>query len=114
MQARTLTYWDFVYQVDGQRHFSDEVRKVLNWLQREKSAFLRDLQQSGGTVCLDVNILGSVNIGDELHPRDLLQMAELGITLGIEVFPKMNSMPWPASGCPWRIDPDDVQGQSVN
>jgi len=38
-------------------------------------------------VSLIVNLPGDVNMGDDLEPETLLLMSDLGIRLGIEVFP---------------------------
>ena len=50
--------------------------------------FLKQWTAEGGRVSLTVNLPGDVNMGDNLEPDTLRLMSELGIELGVEVFPK--------------------------
>lgn len=98
LNVRKTTYWCLSNQVEGERLFFREFVRVINWLITRKT-FLDELQATGGDVAVNIGLLGSHNIGSSLGPDHIRAAADLGITLGIEVFPKMNPrtprlVPW--------------------
>lgn len=82
------TKWSRVSDTTGKRFFFAEVNEVLKWIQT-KGAFSKELKASGGSLCVIVELPGSVNLGDVLEPEAMQLAVSLGISLGIEVFPKM-------------------------
>lgn len=51
------------------------------------TAFLHDISASGGQSEIYIQLPGSINIGDSLHPNTLRLLADLDILLSVEVFP---------------------------
>ncbi len=97
-RKRKNTYWCVWHYVEGHRNFFKEFKAVCEWLCQRKS-FLEDLEATGGDVEVDIGLRGSANIGATLDPVHLRSAADLGIRLGIEVFPQMNrerkkKVPW--------------------
>lgn len=86
--GRTETMWSRVSNTAGQRLFFNEVNEVLKWIQA-KGAFSKELKASGGSLCVIVELPGSVNLGDVLEPEAMQLALALGVSLGIEVFPNM-------------------------
>lgn len=98
VKLRAISYWCFSRQRDGERRFFKEFIAICDWLTTKKS-FLDEVLASGGTVTVDIALRGTDNIGSELNFEYLRRAGELGISLGIEVFPKMNTeknklVPW--------------------
>lgn len=75
-------------RIEGQRHFSVEVFRLLEWLE-SKHQFVSELVDSGGTVSVNIQLGGARNIGDTLPPALLRRVAALNVSLGIEVFPSL-------------------------
>lgn len=68
--------------------FSDAV-KLIDRLEPHK-ALLVEIEQSGGSVCLIVDLPGDTNIGDVFPWREMARLVAMRIDLGIEVFPEFN------------------------
>ena len=79
--------WSHVTRTEGRRHFFAGLRDLVRHLQ-PRHRFLKQWTAEGGRVSLTVNLPGDVNMGDNLEPDTLRLMSELGIELGVEVFPK--------------------------
>lgn len=79
--------WSCWERVERHRRFFDDVVKILDIPERHAS-FLAEINETGGQTELIVDLPGDVNIGDTLPSREMRRMAELGIKLGIEVFPQ--------------------------
>jgi hypothetical protein len=88
-RKRQNTYWLVSSYVENQRAFFEEFRRACKWLAQHQT-LLDEIDQTGGSVTLDINLFGGANIGDTLKHEDLVMAAELGVHLGIEMFPKMN------------------------
>jgi hypothetical protein len=86
--GRTETMWCTVSRTEGNRLFFQEVREVIDWL-LERRDWVSGLRASAGTVQVIVQLPGAVNIGDSIDAETMLRASELGISIGIEVFPRL-------------------------
>jgi len=86
--VRKETMWRHVIRKKGRRNFFGGLREFVTRLRRKRD-FLAQLTSGGGRVTLIVNLPGDVNMGDVLEPQTLRLLSELGMELGVEVFPKM-------------------------
>lgn len=84
----TASFWSRVSSTHGDRYFFSEVEEVIDWL-AGKGSFVHDIRQGGGEVQVIVQLPGDVNMGDTLPPDVLARAGNLGVSLGIEVFPHM-------------------------
>ena len=84
---RTETMWSHVTRTEGRRHFFAGLRDLVRHLQ-PRHRFLKQWTAEGGRVSLIVHLPGDINMGDDLEPETLQLMSELGIGLGVEVFPR--------------------------
>ena len=50
-------------------------------------AYIRTLVDSGGSVLLIADLAGRTNMGDVMNWKELGRLAEMRISLGVEVFP---------------------------
>ena len=87
LRLRDKTYWCVSNQVEGKRRFVREFKQILKWLSTKKP-FLEEVRTAGGRIAVDIGLRGSANMGDVIEPDDLRLASELGISLGIEVFPR--------------------------
>lgn len=78
--------WSWWIDVENKRYFSDAVTDVLETLDRGKEC-IRRVVSTGGAAVLIVELQGGRNIGDVIGLKQLAQLADIGIQLGIEVFP---------------------------
>lgn len=85
---RSDTMWRHVTERRGRRRFFVGLREFLSRLQ-PKHDFLAGLTSQGGRMTLIVSLPGNVNMGDVLEPQSLQLMSQLGLELGVEVFPRM-------------------------
>lgn len=91
--SRLLGLWD-----DSYWGASDEVTKktfsemVEHYIGRLMAASerIKELTSTGGWVMLDVNIHGKFHFGFVLTSQHLSQLAEVGATVGVEIFPLVN------------------------
>jgi hypothetical protein len=81
--------WSHSFRVERNRFFFSEAVKLIDRLEPHK-ALLVEIQNSGGSICLIVDLLGDTNIGDVFSWRDMARLGALRIDLGIEVFPDFN------------------------
>src|SRR5260370_18948756 len=88
-RKRQATYWCVSYTVEGDRNFVQDFKQICAWLSTKK-LFLEELQASEGRIAIDIGLRGSTNIGWSFEVADLRLAADLGISLGIEVFANMN------------------------
>jgi hypothetical protein len=80
------TSWGHWVQVRGRKDFFDEIVKLVSVLENHQD-FLGEFLESGGTVTIDIQLPGDINIGDTISSHDLVRLPHLGINLSIEVFP---------------------------
>jgi hypothetical protein len=81
--------WSHSFRLEGNRRFFSDVVNLINKLEPHKT-FLVELANSGGSICLIVDLPGDTNIGDVLSWREMARLSALQIDLGIEVFPEFN------------------------
>ena len=81
--ASTWSYWE---DFRDSRAFSNGVRSMLDALAPASDSINR-LVDGGGEAMLILEFQGHRNIGDAIDRCDLVRMAELGLELGIEVYP---------------------------
>ncbi len=79
-------YWNGGFAFTQERGFAVDVMRAVSLLQKEE-VNIDDLIVSGGDVVLTINFQGIINNGDEINNDTLRKISELGIKLGIEVFP---------------------------
>jgi hypothetical protein len=81
--------WSHSFRVEGNRPFFSDVVELINKLEPHK-AFLVEIQNSGGSTSMVLDLPGDVNIGDVLPWREMARLCALRIDLSIEVFPEFN------------------------
>ncbi|MEW6642141.1 MAG: hypothetical protein AB1586_16670 [Pseudomonadota bacterium] len=81
--------WGWAKRVQGRRAFLDDVSDLALQLQKSQH-FIASLIAGGGNVTMIVDLPGDVNIGSVLSSVGLKRLADLGIDLGIEVFPELS------------------------
>ncbi|MBA3518097.1 MAG: DUF4279 domain-containing protein [Rhizobiales bacterium] len=69
----------------GHQHFAQEITNLIDRLEPHR-AFLKSIQQTGGTSTLIVKFLGDGYFGDDVPIDALARMANLGLALGIECY----------------------------
>jgi hypothetical protein len=79
--------WSCWEQTERHRHFFDSVKKMLDLLEPH-AKFLSEIVESNGAISLILHLPGDVNIGDSISPHELGRLSSLGISLGLEVFPR--------------------------
>ena len=80
--------WRHVVRKQGQRRFFAGLPQLLTRL-LPKREFLARIVSEGGSAMVIVNLPGDVNMGDVVKPETLRLLADLGLELGLEVFPAM-------------------------
>ncbi len=78
------SYWVCRLEFEPRTGFLGELRRAVDLLSRCE-AELRDLAATGGRIELYVQLTGWINNGDSIGPPLLRAMADLGVTLSIEV-----------------------------
>ena len=87
--VRSASYWIESGAVDGVRDFFGEVEEELAALTAH-ARFLEEIVDTGGSVCLQFDLPGDVNIGSVLPHSMIKQLALLPVDVSVEVFPRMN------------------------
>ena len=82
----SLSRWQYSETFRHSRAFSLGVRKVTDALM-PAAARLQEVFATGGSAQLILDLKGHRNIGDVIDAADLGRLAQLGVSLGIEVFP---------------------------
>jgi hypothetical protein len=98
---RKQSYWVFGVQNKG-KDFSTEIHKIIGLLTQHRD-FVGKITTEGGAVEIYLGFVGSKNVGSTPKPVTPAQLGDLGITLSIEVYPKMNHqerMPAPWDNSP--------------
>jgi Domain of unknown function (DUF4279) len=85
---RKHTSWSHVFRITGNRPFFEEVEHILLGLKTHKEFFAKILGE-GGFAEIYLQLPGQVNQGSSAKPSLLQSIADLGLHLGIEVFPEM-------------------------
>lgn len=86
--TRPDTRWRYCAPPHARRDFFAPLGRILDHLAPHRT-FLRQLMLEGGLVEVAVNLSGERNIGDVITPEDIRKLADLGIALGVEVFPEL-------------------------
>jgi hypothetical protein len=81
--------WSHSFRVEGHRRFFSEVLKMIDRLEPHKT-LLHEIADSGGFMCLIVDLPGDVNLGSNFRWREMARLSDLHIDLGVEVFPDYN------------------------
>ncbi len=84
---RSGTYWNYSEEIRDKRDFSLALMEFFARAFESRSGFVGELVDSGGEILLLVYLHGSTNIGAVIKPADLARLAQLRVSLGIEVFP---------------------------
>lgn len=79
--------WGYSQIVHDTRAFSLSVRATIDAL-APAAEVLQKLYATGGRAQLILDFDGDKNIGDAIPASDLSRLAQLGVSLGIEVFPR--------------------------
>jgi hypothetical protein len=81
-----FSIWQYSETFRHSRTFSLGVRKVTDAL-TPAARRLQEICATGGRAQLILDLKGHRNIGDVIDAADLGRLAQLGLSLGIEVFP---------------------------
>jgi hypothetical protein len=81
--------WSYSFRVERNRWLSKDVVMLIDKLEPHRD-FLIEMENSGGSISLVLDLPGDVNIGDVFSWRDLARLGALRIDLSIEVFPEFN------------------------
>jgi hypothetical protein len=81
-----FSIWQYSETFRHSRAFSLGVRKVADAL-TPAAATLQKICATGGRARLILDFKGHRNIGDVIEATDLARLGQLGVSLGIEVFP---------------------------
>jgi hypothetical protein len=84
-----LSWWNHVFEYEVDTRFFEEMERLLAQLVSHKDFFLK-INKEGGYSEISLNLPGAMNQGDTAKPSMLKLIAELGLHLGVEVFPEMN------------------------
>jgi hypothetical protein len=84
-------FWARTGETRGKREFFSEVSEVLTWLEGRRAEVERILATSGAIQVI-VELPGDRNTGDTWEPSDMARAVELGVSLGVEVFPKIRGV----------------------
>lgn len=82
------SWWKHIFDYEGDRDFFDEIERLLDRFVSHKD-FFHKINKEGGYSEIYLELPGEPNQGSSAKPSILKLMAELGLHLGIEVFPKM-------------------------
>jgi hypothetical protein len=88
-RKRHQTVWCIKEWREGNRHFSLELDEMCDRLEPKRS-FLEEIRRTSGKVLVIFELAGVENIGDVLTPEQLRRTGDLGLGVGIEVFPTLN------------------------
>ena len=83
----TESRWSYVYYLSKTSRLSKSIEEIVAFLELH-AVFVRKLCLEGGTLELYIQLPGDLNIGDAISWGLLKKMAQLRISLGLEVFPK--------------------------
>jgi hypothetical protein len=81
--------WSHSFRVERNRFFFSDAVRLINKLEPHQ-AFLVQLDESGGSTTLILDLPGDSNIGDVFSWHEMARLSALRIALGIEVFPEFN------------------------
>lgn len=82
----TFSLWSYSQAFGKDASILSKVSEILDVLE-PNSSFIVNLEASGGTVNIFLDILGDFNIGGVIPWSGLNRLANLKINLGFEVFP---------------------------
>ena len=85
------TLWTAAKSFSGNRNFFRRIIEFIEIIENNRE-FIESVRETGGRISLIVQIAGDVNIGDEIGCKDLERLVRLGISFGIEVFPRMDTV----------------------
>lgn len=88
--ARRDTRWRYDAPAHRRRDFFAPIGSLLDHLAPHRE-FLRRIVREGGSVTISVNLSGVSNIGDVIEPDEMRKLVDLGIGLGVEVFPELGA-----------------------
>jgi hypothetical protein len=86
--VRTDGLWSLTFRYKGEKPISRSLEQILGDLTSHRDLF-RELSHMGATSALYLQLPGDINNGDRISPAVLGALADLGISLELEVFPEM-------------------------
>ena len=98
--TRERSSWNHVFEYEGESKLFEEAERVLSRLASKKDFFGR-ITKEGGYAEIYFQLPGDINQGDSAKPSLLKLMAELGLHLGVEVFPHFG--PASSAGKPMKV-----------
>jgi hypothetical protein len=81
--------WSHSFRVERNRFFFSDAVKLIDKLEPHR-AFLVEIDKSGGSISMVLDLPGDTNIGDVFPWREMARLCDLRINLSIEVFPEFN------------------------
>jgi hypothetical protein len=88
-RKRHQTVWCIREWREGKRHFSHELEELCTKLHSKKN-FVDEIRRTNGKIIIIFELSGQENIGDVISPEQLSRAADLGVGIGIEVFPTLS------------------------
>jgi hypothetical protein len=83
------TRWSHGFELDENATIESAIASALESLTTTRR-FLASLRETGGTAELIISLPGDAHQGASVRVETLRALADLGVGLGIEVFPKTN------------------------
>ena len=78
--------WNHVFKYKGDVRLFDKIERLLGQLSLHKDLFHK-ITSEGGHAEIYLQLPGEIHHGSSATPSLLMQIAELGLHLGVEVFP---------------------------
>jgi len=78
--------WNHIFKYEGDVRLFDEIERLLGQLSLHKDLFHK-ITSEGGHAEIYSQLPGEIHHGSSATPSLLMQIAELGLHLGVEVFP---------------------------
>ncbi len=78
--------WNYVWKFNRNENVMNELSEIVNFIY-PYTMFFKEIVKDGGTVQLIVNLPGMVNHGLEINNTVLDKIVDMGMDLGVEVFP---------------------------
>ena len=86
---KNTTMWSAVSWTKNSRYYFDEISEVIDWL-KTKTFFLSHFNQNKlAKISVIAQLNGGMNIGDLLKPETMKIATDIGVFIGVEVFPQL-------------------------
>ncbi len=86
---RELTSWSHLSEFRTEEPFFEEIERVVLKLKSNHSEFIKRISEEGGHAEIFIRLPGHMYQGSSMKPSTLKIISELGLHLGVEVFPEV-------------------------